>query len=75
MRCYIASRSRHSYSLLVLRGDRLDRSAQRLDAENLEALLARDLRELDVGLVQLLLHDLLQHLERKAVSLLEGHVL
>lgn len=78
-------------SFVSLCGDSLNHILQLLLAENLESTIARnldtsalpgvigrfsaDLSKLDIVLVQLLLHDLLQRLERELVCLDKGHLL
>lgn len=67
-----ASMHKLHHSSLLSR-HRLNHRLELLLSEDLKALILCYLRELDIVLIKLLLHDLLQHLERQCLGLGERH--
>lgn len=60
---------------LLLLGKSLNDALQCLLSQNLESLFLCDLRKLNIALVELLLHNLLEHLQRQRLRFGEGHLL
>lgn len=65
----------HIFLQLLLLGKGLNDAFQRLFSQNLKSLFLRDLRKLNIVLVELLLHDLLEYLQGQRLRFGKGHLL
>lgn len=66
----------HAYFLqLLLLGKGLNNAFQRLFSQNFKSLFLCDLRKLNIVLVELLLHDLLEYLQGQRLRFGKGHLL
>lgn len=65
----------HIFLQLLLLGKGLNDAFQRLFSQNLKTLFLRDLRKLNIVLVELLLHDLLEYLQGQRLRFGKGHLL